>query len=71
MSNLLTTKDAAELLGLQPGTLRSWRANKNSAQYIPYVKMGYSVRYKLADIEEFILKSSKSVIFTQEESKND
>lgn len=50
-SDLLTTKQAAKLLGIQPNTLAVWRVTKR--HNIPYVKMGRLARYRLADILTF------------------
>jgi len=51
-SPLITPKEAARLLGVKPSTLAAWR---HLGRYnLPYVRMGRLVRYRLADIEEFI-----------------
>ena len=41
---LLTEKQAAEILGITPGTLTVWRCTKR--YNIPFVKVGRSVRYR-------------------------
>ena len=50
--NLLSTKEAAQLLGLAPGTLRNWRRRKRGPKYI---KLSRSlVRYRRKHLEEFL-----------------
>jgi hypothetical protein len=51
-SPLLDEKQAAELLNVTPGTLSVWRCTRRYP--LPYVKVGRSVKYRLADIEAFI-----------------
>ncbi len=46
-----TRKEAAEIVGFQPQTLSVWAM---TGKYLPFVKVGRSVRYKLADLEEFV-----------------
>lgn len=48
---LLDTIGAAYKLGLQPSTLKLWRHKKIGPKYI---KVGRSIRYSLADLEEYI-----------------
>lgn len=49
-----TIPEAAEYLGLRPGTLEIWRwSGKGPA----YLKLGRSVRYRLSDLEAFVEKS--------------
>ena len=50
---LLTTKQAAEYLGISPATLNTWRCTKRNI--VPYVKLGGKyVRYRQADLEAYI-----------------
>jgi excisionase family DNA binding protein len=45
---LLTTDEAAEFLGVSPGTLSVWRC---VARYrLPFVKIGRNVRYDESDL---------------------
>lgn len=55
-NKLLSAGQAAEILGLKESTLAQfrWRGDKR----LPWVKMGKSIRYKLADIESFIERST-------------
>jgi hypothetical protein len=50
--NLLSPAEAAKILGTTPGTLGVWRCTKRWP--LRYVKIGASVRYRLADVEAFI-----------------
>jgi len=52
ISNLLTSDEAALLMGIQPKTLATWRSTQR--YNLPYVKLGRSVRYRLVDLENFI-----------------
>ena len=51
-NRLLTTNEAAQILGVKPQTLAYWRCVKRYA--LPYVKVGKNCRYKRSDIEAFI-----------------
>jgi predicted DNA-binding transcriptional regulator AlpA len=51
-SPLVDEKQASEILGLAPGTLSVWRCEKRYP--LPYVKVGRSIRYRLADLERFV-----------------
>ena len=46
---LLTTAQAAEVLGIAEGTLTTWRCTRRTE--LPYLKVGRCVRYKRSDIE--------------------
>jgi len=49
---LLTTVQAAQILGIKPQTLAYWRC---VGRYdLPYIKVGKNCRYRLSDIEAFI-----------------
>ena len=54
-SRLLHDKEAAQMLGVSPATMRSWRCRGVGPDF---VKMGFGkkspVRYSVADIEAFI-----------------
>ena len=49
---LLLTAQAAEILGIKPGTLDNWRSTKRVQ--IPFVRVGRAVRYRLSDLQAFI-----------------
>lgn len=50
----LTEKELAARWGLHPGTLAHWRSKGIGPQF---VKLGRSVRYRVADVEEYERKS--------------
>ncbi len=52
MNFYLTNKEAAEFLGVTEGTLAVWRTTRRYA--IPYVKVGSLIRYKKADLEQWL-----------------
>lgn len=51
MSNLMTTSEAADYLASTKTTLEQWRARNDGP---PFVKMGRSVRYRRADLDQWI-----------------
>lgn len=53
----LTTKDAAEYLGLQRTTLEAWRCRGGGPKF---GKFGRSVRYKLTDLEAWVELRTRS-----------
>lgn len=51
-ATLLSRPQAAEYLGIEPQTLAVWAC---TGRYdLPYVKVGRSVRYRIADLDRFI-----------------
>lgn len=55
--NYLTSKEAAELLGVQEKTLKQWRSDNKPQNRINYIKISNKiVRYKLEDVQDFINK---------------
>lgn len=53
---LLTTKQAAEILGLSPNTLNQWRNLKRGPSF---VKVSKSVRYSEAEILSYIERQTR------------
>lgn len=51
MTKLLSVKEASEMLGLKPATLRAWRARRKN---LPFVRCGRAVRVSADAIERFI-----------------
>ena len=49
---LLTTAEAAQVLGMKPQTLSIWRCTKRYP--LRFIKMGGSVRYLMADLVKFL-----------------
>lgn len=50
-SQFLTTKRAAEYLGLRPNTLEAWRCRGGGPRF---AKFGRAVRYRLIDLNDWI-----------------
>ena len=52
---LLTTEEAAAMLGLAPGTLQFYRAVPHRDPGLPYVRINARcIRYRKSDVREFI-----------------
>jgi excisionase family DNA binding protein len=51
MNQMLTTSEAAALLGLRPCTLSNWR--EDGSVDLPFSKFGRSVRYRYGDVVAF------------------
>lgn len=49
---LLSRKEAASYLSVQPQTLAVWASTKR--YQLPYIKIGRSIKYKVDDLEQFI-----------------
>lgn len=49
---LISAAEAAAYLGMKAQTLAQWRCAKRHP--LPYVKVGRTVRYRLADIETWL-----------------
>ena len=49
---LITTKEAAEMLGAKPATLRGWRYAKTGPPFVQMTRR--SVKYVLGDLERYI-----------------
>jgi predicted DNA-binding transcriptional regulator AlpA len=56
MTKLISTKEAAEMLGTTEGTLKSWRARQTGPNW---VKLGASVRYDVADLLDYIKRNTR------------
>jgi len=52
MNNLLTTKEAADFLGIPVRTLENWRCNQRYD--LPYIKIGRLIRYRMTDLENWV-----------------
>lgn len=48
----LTERQAADHLGVSPGTLANWRSS--GAVRVPFVRLGRAVRYRRSDLERFL-----------------
>ena len=55
MNNLLTTQEAAQLLGLQPTTLAFGRSRPIESPGLPFVRFSARcIRYRRENVERFI-----------------
>ncbi len=56
--DLLTEREAAELLAVQPVTLRAWRYRGLAPPHLRLPSLGvndaYAIRYRAVDVETFI-----------------
>ena len=52
---LLTRPQAAEILGLRVQTLAKWAM---TGKYLPVVKLGSAARYRMADVQAYIERST-------------
>lgn len=50
----LTTRQAAEALGVKEQTLHLWRSNNQND--LPYYRVGRAVRYLASDVEAYIAR---------------
>lgn len=56
--DLLNEKAAADFLQLAPGTLSVWRST--GRYQIPFVKVGHLVRYRRADLENWLQSRTRA-----------
>ena len=56
MNNLLKIDELSEILKISPRTIRQW-CHEN---YIPFCKLGHSVRFRERDIETWLAKRSRA-----------
>lgn len=53
---LLSPEEAATYLGIVENTLSVWRS---TGRYnLPYIKVGRLVKYRIADLEEFLARNT-------------
>jgi len=57
---LLTRKQAANFLGCKENTLAVWATNKRYD--LPFYKIGRLVKYKLDDLENFVLRHQQGMV---------
>jgi excisionase family DNA binding protein len=60
-SQLLTRKEAAKYIGVEPETLQNWACTKR--YNLTYIKVGRLVKYRQADLDAFL---SKRTVTTEE-----
>ena len=51
-SKLIERTDAAEYLGVSPGTLANWQST--GFRKVPHIKIGKRVKYRISDLDLFI-----------------
>ncbi len=51
-TELLTSNQAANYIGVSPGTLEVWRCTKR--YHLPFIKVGRLVRYRKSDLDTFL-----------------
>lgn len=56
MPGLLTEHDASQRLGLSVRTLQKWRLQGNGPRFL---KLGHSVRYDPADLDEYVAQARR------------
>jgi len=56
-NNLLSGSQAAEFLGVTTGTLSVWRSTGRYS--IPFIKIGRCVRYRLSDLEAWLISRTR------------
>lgn len=62
---LLTRQEAAEYLGVRPETLAVWHCTRRYK--LPVVKVGRSVRYRVADLERWLAARTVGAVDGQRE----
>jgi len=55
LNQMLTTEEAAALLGLKPATLANWR--EDGSADLAFSKFGRSVRYRYGDVVAFVQRT--------------
>lgn len=56
MEQLLKRSEAAAYLGIKTETLAVWACNKRYP--LPYIKVGRHVRYRQADLDDFVTENT-------------
>jgi len=67
LKDLLKPEEVAHLTGLSIETLAQWRSQRRG---IPYLKIGRSVRYALADVQTYLEGCRVSVSVPKERRQN-
>ncbi len=55
-SDMLSTQEAAQYLGLAPATLSKWRVYRTGPRFL---KLGRSVRYRRADLDAYLASNTQ------------
>lgn len=56
---LLTRREVAELLRIKPQTLAAWGMR---IQHLPFVRVGKAIRYRLSDVEAFVMRHTVAAV---------
>ena len=69
MKQVLTPRDLLIEYGFNINTqkYKRWLYRKGDPEGLPYIKLGGSVRYKRQQIEDYIQKSSRSILHNKQE----
>jgi excisionase family DNA binding protein len=67
MTELLSTEEAARRLDVTPGTLMVWRCTKRYP--LKFIRIGRKVRYRAADVEEFLKERTVSGVAEQDSGR--
>lgn len=60
-AELMTSDEAAKYLGVSPNTLANWRCHKlYGPDFVKVGQRGY-IRYKKADLDQFVEKNTERV----------
>ena len=59
-NSLLTTRQAAEFLGLSPRTLECWRLTGAGPRYVKFAGLRGAVRYRLEDLEAWFASRTRT-----------
>ena len=62
-NGLVGEKEAAEILGVTPGTLQVWRSTGRYG--IPFIKVGRLVRYRLSVLQGWLASRTRESGATQ------
>jgi len=57
VGRLLKKAEVAELLGIAPATLSTWRSRQRYP--LPYVRCGRAIRYRAQDVEKFVAERTQ------------
>lgn len=66
-AGLMDRQEAAEYLGVAPGTLANWQSTQ--LRQVPCVKLGRVVRYRQGDLDRWIDANSQNRVATIEETR--
>lgn len=74
INGLLNSDEAAEILGISRSTLETWRCENRGPKYVklgPHTRGRIPVRYRLEDLEEYIVNSTRETgVYDVDDSKH-